>query len=128
MKKSDVASIFLLILLLSFAVVIVDGRWLRVAIAVVPALLLAQQGLRASEREEAAGEAEGWTERRSDIDMRRAVDELLHHIREFYLTCHMLGTGRLSADDAVERAAQQELELNQLLARVTDGAKARSKR
>lgn len=127
MKKADVASIILLILLLSVAVVIVDGRWLRVAIAVVPALLLAQQGLRASEREEEVEKTKGWTDRRSDAEMRRAIDELLHHIREFYVTCHMMGTGRLSPDDAVERAAQQELELNQLLARVTDGAKARSK-
>jgi hypothetical protein len=38
----------------------------------------------------------------------------------------MMGTGKLSPDDAVEKAAQQELELNRLLARVTDGVKNRT--
>lgn len=127
MKKADLASVVLLILLLSFAVVIVDERWLRAAIAVVPALLLAQQGLRSSrEREEDSGT--GWTDRRADPEMRSSVDELLRHIREFYLTCHMMGTGKLSPDEAVEKAAQQELQLNRLLARVTDGAKSRARR
>jgi len=127
MKKADLASVVLLILVLSFAVVIVDERWLRVAIAVVPALLLAQQGLRAPPEEEDEA-ASGWTDRRKDLEMRSAVDELLRHIREFYLTCHMMGTGKLSPDEAVEKAAQQELQLNRLLARVTDGAKARARR
>jgi hypothetical protein len=124
MKKADLASVVLLIFVLSFAVVIVDERWLRVAIAFVPALLLAQQGLRASHEKE-DDDASGWADRRRDQEMRSSVDELLRHIREFYLTCHMMGTGKLSPDDAVERAAQQELQLNQLLARVTDGAKSR---
>jgi len=127
MRKADVASIVILVFVLSFAVVIVDERWLRVAIAFVPALLLAQQGLRASSRQEDESR-HGWAERRADLEMRGYVDELLRHIREFYLTCHMMGTGKLSPDDAVERAAQQELQLNQLLARVTDGAKARADR
>ena len=127
MKKADLASIVLLILVLSFAVVIVDERWLRVAIAFVPALLLAQQGVRASSVAE-EDSANGWADRRGDPEMRSSVDELLRHIREFYLTCHMMGTGKLSPDDAVERAAQQELQLNQLLARVTDGAKSKAHR
>jgi len=127
MKKADLASVVLLILVLSFAVVLVDERWLRVAIAFVPALLLAQQGLRASQEKE-DDTVSGWADRRTDSEMRGSVDELLRHIREFYLTCHMMGTGKLSPDDAVEKAAQQELKLNQLLARVTDGAKARSNR
>jgi hypothetical protein len=122
-----VASIVLLILVLSFAVVIVDERWLRVAIAFVPALLLAQQGIRAADRGEEES-ASGWADRRTDPQMRDSVDELLRHIREFYLTCHMMGTGKLSPDDAVEKAAQQELQLNRLLARVTDGAKTRAAR
>ena len=127
MKKADLASIVLLILVLFFAVVIVDERWLRVAIAFVPALLLAQQGVRASSVAE-EDLASRWADRRVDLEMRRSVAELLRHIREFYLTCHMMGTGKLSPDDAVERVAQQELQLNQLLARVTDGAKAKADR
>jgi hypothetical protein len=126
-KKADVALIVLLILVLSLAVVIVDHRWLRLAIAFVPTLLLAYQGLRAADRsgrESTSGEAD----RRKDLEMRAYVEELLRHIREFYLTCHMMGTGRMSPDDAVEKAAQQELELNRLLARVTDRAKAMATR
>jgi hypothetical protein len=123
MQKSDVASVVLLIFVLSFAVVIVDERWLRVAIAFVPAMLLAQQALRKSDKQ---SPDEDPPDRRSDQLVRSAVDELLRHIREFYLTCHMMGTGKLSPDDAVEKAAQQELELNRLLARVTDGVKVRS--
>ena len=122
MKKADVASIVLLIFVLSFAVVLVDERWLRVAIAFVPTLLLAQQGLRASREEDEDSES-GRANRRMDSEMRSSVDELLRHIREFYLTCHMMGTGKMSPDEAVERSAQQELQLNQLLARVTDEAK-----
>lgn len=123
MQKTDVASVVLLIFVLSFAVVIVDQRWLRVAIAFVPAMLLAQQALRKSGGESPGEET---PDRRSDGLVRSAVDELLRHIREFYLTCHMMGTGKLSPDDAVEKAAQQELELNRLLARVTDGVKNRT--
>jgi hypothetical protein len=123
MQKADVASVVLLIFILSFAVVVVDERWLRVAIAFVPAMLLAQHALGKSGASREASD-EKWAERRSDPEMRGSVDELLRHIREFYLTCHMMGTKKISPDDAVERAAQQELQLNQLLARVTDGAKA----
>jgi len=127
MKKADVASIVLLIFVMLFAVVIVDERWLRVAIAFVPTLLLAQQGLKAFADDEDKS-ASGWADRRTDLEMRGSVDELLRHIREFYLTCHMMATGKITPDDAVEKAAQQELQLNRLLARVTDGAKTRTKK
>ncbi len=127
MKRADLASILLLIFVLVFAVLIVDERWLRVAIAFVPAALLAQQGLRATQVEE-DDSASGWANRRTDLEMRSSVDELLRHIREFYLTCHMMGTGKLTPDEAVEKAAQQELQLNQLLARITDSAKTRAEK
>lgn len=125
MKKADLASVALLVFVLVFAVVIVDERWLRVAIAFVPALLLAQQSLRAGQEAE-EDSVSGWADRRTDLEMRTSVDELLRHIREFYLTCHMMGTGKITPDDAVEKAAQQELQLNQLLARITDDAKTRA--
>ena len=80
MKKADVASIAILVFVLTFAVVIVDERWLRVAIAFVPALLLAQQGLRATQDVE-EDTASGWANRRTDLEMRSSVDELLRHIR-----------------------------------------------
>ncbi len=125
MRKGDVVSILLLILVLAFAVIIVDERWLRLAIAFLPALLLVQRALEAGREDERRHELVGAADRRMDGDTRGAVDELLSHIREFYLTCHLLGTGRMSPDEAVEKAAQKEKELNQLLARVTDTARAR---
>lgn len=127
MKKADVASMVLLIFVLLFAVVIVDEGWLRVAIALVPTLLLAQQGLKTTAEDEDQSPS-GWADRRTDLEMRGSVDELLRHIREFYLTCHMMGTGKITPDDAVEKAAQQELQLNRLLARITDSAKARTRK
>ena len=126
MQQDDVGSVVLLVCVLAFAVLIVDERWLRAAVAFVPALLLAQRSLSASEKEEdRVGAA---AERRLDGGMRGSVDELLKHIRAFYLTCHLMSSGKISPDEAVERAAQQELELNRLLALVTDDARGRAGR
>jgi hypothetical protein len=125
MRKGDVWSIILLLGVLAFAVVIVDERWLRVAVAFLPTLLLVQRAVTAG-REEAEREVRvGAANRRVDDSMRSAVDDLLKEIREFYLTCHLLGSGRMSADEAVEKTSRQEKELNRLLARVTDTARAR---
>ena len=120
-QKVDTGSVVILMFVLAFAVVIIDERWLRVLVAVVPALLLAQRALTApvGAREEGGGGGD----RRVDGDTRRAIDELLRHIREFYLTCHLIGSGKMSADEAVEEAAKKERELNRLLARVTDSAR-----
>ena len=117
MRKGDFGSIILLLGVLAFAVVIVDERWLRVAVAFVPTLLLVQRaseaGREVAEREAQAGAAD----RRGDDVMRSAVDDLLKHIRAFYLTCHLIGSGSMSSDEAVEKTARQEKELNRLLAR-----------
>ena len=40
MQKGDVGSVVLLMFVLAFGVVIVDERWLRVLVAIVPALSL----------------------------------------------------------------------------------------
>ena len=122
MRKSDALWTVLMITALVLIVYLVDAGWLRAAVSLVPALLLAYRPFRAGT---AKGEEleEGGIDRRRDLDMRGVVDELLRHIREFYLTCHLMATGKLSPDDAVEKVAQQELELNRLFARVTDQAK-----
>lgn len=123
MQKGDFGSVLLLLLVLAFAVVLVDERWLRVLIAVVPALLLAQRALGGVEAETTKV---GAADRRLDAATRGSVDELLRHIREFYLTCHLMGTGKMDPDEAVEKVAQQELQLNRLLAHVTDGARSKT--
>ena len=121
-QKGDVGSVVILMFVLAFAVVIIDERWLRVLVAVVPALLLAQRALSAPVG--AGQDRVGAVERRMDDETRSAVDELLRHIREFYLTCHLIGSGRISADEAVEEASKKERDLNRLLARVTDRARS----
>ena len=125
MKKGEAFSVFLMLALLGFAVVIVDEAWLRTAIAIVPALMLAQKSL--------AGPGGGKTDdhlvpaggdRRIDAEVRAHVEELLRHFREFYTNAHMMGRGELSPEDAKGWAAQLERELNSLLARITDTARA----
>ncbi len=126
MQKGDVASIILLIGVLAFAVVIIDERWLRVAVAFLPTLLLVQRAMNAGRGEQQVAAPTGVADRRLDEETRGAVDELLRHIREFYLTCHLTGTGKMSPDEALENAAKQEKQLNRLLARVTDTARSRT--
>jgi len=122
MKKGDVGSVVLLLCVLAFAVVIVDERMLRFLIAVVPALLLAQRAAGGTGADEPTV---GAADRRDDFDTRGSIDELLRHIREFYLTCHLMGSGKIHPEDAVEKVVHQESQLNQLLARVTDAARKR---
>ena len=120
MQKGDTGTVLLLLFVLAFAVVIVDERLLRVLIAVVPALLLAQRALGG---EKPAPKPVGHSDRRMDSATRSSVDELHLHIREFYLTCHLFGVGKMDPDEATEKVAQQEQKLNQLLAKVTDVAR-----
>lgn len=120
MDRSDSFSVFLMVLLLAFAVVIVDERWLRVGIAVLPALVLAQRALGAqrAERPPEGGD------RRTDDEVRAHLDQLLKHFREFYATCHLMGVGVLTPQAAEERATTLERDLNRLLAQMTDAARA----
>lgn len=122
MRSSDVASIAFLLAILAFAVVIVEERWLRVAVAFLPTLLLVQLAVEAG-RAKSDGPLRTVADRRVDEEMRAAVDELLRHIREFYLTCHLMGSGRLDSKKAAEATARREKELNRLLAQVTELAK-----
>jgi hypothetical protein len=120
-NENRTGDVLLLLLVLAFAVVVVDERWLRTLVAVVPALILAQKAMGGRG---GGGETKvGVADRRSDLDTRDSIDELLRLIREFYLTCHLMGTGGMNPDVALERVGEQEKELNSLLARVTDRAR-----
>ena len=127
MEKQDTGSVLILVFVLAFAVIIIDETFLRTAVAFVPALLLMQRAWNAG-TDQSQAPLVGAANRRFDGNMRGAVDELLWHIREFYLTCHMWGTGKIDGEEAVEKAAEMEQKLNQLLARVTDGAKTKSEK
>ena len=124
MQKGDTGTVVLLLCVLAFAVVIVDEWWLRALVAFVPALLLTQRALGGSGQEEVLV---GAADRRGDEDMRGSIEELLRHIREFYLTCHLMGSGKMDREDAVEKVAVQEKDLNRLLARVTDGVRGKGR-
>jgi hypothetical protein len=124
MNKNEAFPVLLMVLLLAFAVILVDERWLRTGIAVLPALILAQRALRESPA--ATPALTGAAERRVDQQTRSHLDELLKHFREFYATCHLMGVGALSPQGAEERAARLERDLNRLLARMTETARART--
>ena len=126
MQKQATGSILILMFVLAFAVVFIDERFLRTAVAFVPALLLMQRALSLSASERSAALV-GAANRRFDSSMRGSVDELLKYIREFYLTCYMLGTGKMTNGEAIENASEMEVKLNQLLAQVTEEARVKSK-
>lgn len=120
MEKGDTWNVMFLLALMAFAVILVEERWLRVAIALLPTMLLAQRAL---EGTPAAEPMTGFAERRRDDEVRSYIDELLKHFREFYTNVHMLAKGELSPEEAAGWATQLERELNSLLAEVTDAAR-----
>jgi hypothetical protein len=129
MDKNERISVLLMVVLLAFAVVLVDERLLRTAVAVLPALMLAQKAMRAGE--EAPAPAVSTTpqdDRRHDLEMRAHVEQLLKHFREFYTTCHLMSVNVLTIEAAEERAANLERDLNQLLGRITQTARERGVR
>jgi hypothetical protein len=63
---------------------------------------------------------------RTDSEAHNDIGEILTHFREFYTTCHLLGQQRISATEAQARTGDLEMKLNQMLARLTAGARGRS--
>ena len=127
MKTSDYVEISIILFILALSVYVVDEPGLRVGVSLIPALLLAQRSFM-NVRVSGEAAAASPSDRRSDGETRTAVDQLLWQVREFYLTCHLMGSGKMSSEQAVERTAQLEKELNKILAMVTDGAKVRAGR
>ncbi len=126
MDKNETLSVFLMVVLLAFAVVLVDERLLRTAIAVLPALMLAQKAMGTQRTQESppAAVALSGQDRRQDEEVRSYIEQLLKHFREFYVTCHLMGVNALTVEAAEERANNLERDLNQLLAKVTTTARA----
>ena len=123
MEKSETLSVFLMIVLLAFAVVLVDERVLRTAVAVLPALMLAQKALQPKQVQAPLTGAA--VNRRQDDEVRTYIEQLLKYFREFYTTCHLMSVNVLTVEAAEERAAHLERELNQLMAQVTETARKR---
>ena len=127
MDKSDSFSVFLMVSLLAFAVVLVDERLLRTAVAILPALWLAQRALQSGVPGAQPVQESSNEERRTDTEVRAYVDRLLKHLREFYTTCHLMGTHVLTTEAAEERANNIERDLNRLLADITQATRAKAK-
>ena len=124
-KKPDNASVIILLVILALAVILVDETPVRVAISFVPALLLAQRAMEAGGGSRINPTLVG-PERRADKTTRQNVDDLLAHVREFYLTVHLHGHGKMDQDQVLAQTSQLEKKLNRLLAEVSDAADAPS--
>lgn len=122
MFKDQRGAILFEVALLTIIVLLVDETLVRAGMAFVPAMLLAQRALKAA----ASAGSNGHGDRRLDVPARNYIEELLSHFREFYATCHLMGSGKLSSDEALERTNGLEKSLNQLLAEVTAATKERA--
>ena len=136
-QQNDKATVFFMVAVMAFAMVLVDDRWVRVGLGLLPALLLAQRALlgagigateeylvgAAAEAQRAGGATE---DRRGDDAVRGYIDELLKHIREFYTTCHLMAGGQMEPEEAKNVAAGVERQLNRLLAEISDEAQERA--
>lgn len=127
MFKGQNGAIFVEVALLTIIVILVDETLLRTGLAFVPAMLLAQRASNAAEAP-ASESVRSETERRADAPSRKHLEDFLGQFREFYATCHLLGSGEISSDEALERTTAQERGLNRLLAKVTAATRERAGR
>ncbi|MBI4541078.1 MAG: hypothetical protein HY704_16370 [Gemmatimonadetes bacterium] len=121
MKKANWVTVLLEVGLLALIVAIVDQTLVRVGLAVIPGMLLAQHAVRGSA---GSGNAAGrGAERRKDQVVRDHVNELLQLIREFYTTCHLMRSNQIPVESAVERTTRIEQELNRILGDVVQAVR-----
>ena len=128
-QQNDKPTVFFMLAVMAFAIVLVDDRWVRVGLGLLPALLLAQRALVGG----AAGGGKnassvGAADRRTDVAVRGHLEELLKHFRDFYTTCHLMAGGNLEPEEAKRLAGGIERRLNELLAEINDTAPAERER
>ncbi|MDA0328654.1 MAG: hypothetical protein O2958_06565 [Gemmatimonadetes bacterium] len=117
-QASDNVTVVFMLGVMAFAIVLVDDRWVRTGLGLLPALLLAQRAL--------VGAGVGTTnsssataprdDRGADGGVREQIQELLKLIREFYSTCHMVAVGQLEPSKAKAKAQVVERRLNLMMA------------
>ena len=113
-QANDKPTILFMLGVMAFAIVLVDDRWVRVGLGLLPALLLAQRALAGSG---VGGESvRPETDRRKSSSVRDDIQELLKLIREFYQTCHMVAVGQLEPSKAKAKAQVVERRLNLMMA------------
>ena len=126
-QSSDKPTVLFLLAVMAFAIILVDDRWMRVGLGLLPALLLAQRALAAPGGGASASvrpAAEIEEDRRRDPTLRQRVEDLLALIREFYTTCHMVAVGQLEASKAKVKAQEVEAKLNTMMAEMIEQVEA----
>jgi len=118
-QGSDKPTILFMLAVMAFAIILVDDRWVRAGLGLLPALLLAQRAMGGGGVGARPGPP-GGEERRSNPGLRDQVQELLKLIREFYTTCHMVAVGQLEASKAKAKAQVVERRLNLMMAEMLD--------
>ena len=121
-QDNDKITVLFMLGVMTFAVILVDDRWVRAGLGLLPALLLAQRALMGVGIGH-AGPPDG-EERRSDTGIRERIQELLKLIREFYTTCHMVAVGQLEPAKAKVKAQAVERRLNTMMAEMLDNLEA----
>ena len=117
-QENDKVTVLFMVAVMAFAIILVDDRWVRAGLGLLPALLLAQRALMGV----GVGSAgpPGDEERRADTTSRDHIKELLKLIREFYTTCHLVTVGQLEPGKAKAKAQVVERRLNLMMAEMLD--------
>ena len=113
-------TVFFHVVLLAIIVLLVDERLIRGGLAIIPGMFLAQRAMGAT----AAEAISDWSpinDRRMNEHVREHIERLLSHFRDFYALSHHMTSGRMSPEEAGERAGELENDLNRLLDEVTAG-------
>ena len=126
MFKGQKGTILVEVALLTIIVILVDETLLRAGMAFVPAMLLAQRAFSAEGAPAGETVSPEDAERRTDAPVRQHIEAFLGQFREFYATCHLLGAGQISAEEALQRTTDLERGLNRLLAKVTAATKEKA--
>jgi len=119
-EQPALGTILFHVALLTIIVILVDERLIRGALAIIPAMLLAQRAIGATQ----AKSTDDWTgfdDRRMDVHVREHVTKLLGRFRDFYAMIHLMSSGGITSDEAMARAGELEKDLNQLLEDITVG-------
>ena len=117
-KKTETGTILFEVALLTVVVLLVEETFFRGALAFIPAMMLAQRALEGGARKAADG-FRSMQDRRSDGSTREHVTRLLEHFRQFYATCHLMGAGGITPEEALHRTHDLEKDLSRLLDEVT---------
>ena len=121
-RETRIRDDFFHVALLAIIVLLVDERLMRGALAILPAMLLAQRAMAmGASQVKDNGDWTGIDDRRMDQHVREHVEKLLAHFREFYAMHHLMSSGRMTSEEALVRAGDIEKDLNRLLDDVTAG-------